>query len=121
LVAPQPFPLACFGHTGGKFNVRVKFDHSQGKGSHTMSHIGIIKDYRLTTAKIYYHLPDYPGVLQTYVWQEFDVAPEYPALHKFLDFWKGSLDGKLHSVEVAAARSVRSGRMRHARHMRHLH
>jgi uncharacterized protein Usg len=86
-----------------------------------MGHIAIIKDYRLTTAKIYYHLPDYPGVLQTYVWQEFDEAPEYPALHKFLDFWKGSLDGKLHSVEVAVARSVRSGRLRHARHMRYLH
>jgi uncharacterized protein Usg len=97
------------------------FDHSQGKGSRVMGHIAIIKDYRLTTAKIYYHLPDYPGVLQTYVWQEFDEAPEYPALRKFLDFWKGSLDGKLHSVEVAAARSVRSGRMRHARHMQHLH
>jgi uncharacterized protein Usg len=86
-----------------------------------MGHIAIIKDYRLTTAKIYYHLPDYPGVLQTYVWQEFDEAPDYPALRKFLDFWKDSLDGKLHSVEVAVARSVRSGRMRHARHMHYLH
>jgi uncharacterized protein Usg len=86
-----------------------------------MGHITVIKDYRLTTAKIYYHLPDYPGVLQTYVWQEFDIAPDYPALRKFLDFWKDQLDGKLHSVEVAAARSVKSGRLRHANVMRTLH
>ena len=86
-----------------------------------MAAMTIIKDYRLTTAKIYYHMPDYPGVLQTYVWQDFDEAPEYPALRKFLDFWTGSLDGKLHSVEVAAARPLTSRRMRNARHMRHLH
>jgi len=86
-----------------------------------MGHVTIIRDYRLTTAKILYHLPDYPGVLQTYVWQDFDVAPDYPALRKFLDFWKDTLDGKLHSVEVAAARSLRSGRLRHTGHMRYLH
>jgi len=86
-----------------------------------MGHITIIKDYRLTTARIFYHLPDYPGVLQTYVWQEFDIAPDYPALRKFLDFWKDQLDGKLHSVEVAAARSVKSGRVRHANVMHTLH
>jgi uncharacterized protein Usg len=86
-----------------------------------MGHVTIIRDYRLTTAKIYYHLPDYPGVLQTYVWQEFDIAPDYPGLRKFLDFWKDTLDGKLHSVEVASARSVKAGRRRDARHLRSLH
>lgn len=79
-----------------------------------MAAITIIKDYRLTTAKIYYHMPDYPGVLQTYVWQDYDEAPEYPALRKFLAFWTGSLDGKLHSVEVATARPVTSRRTRRA-------
>lgn len=86
-----------------------------------MTEVTIIKDYRLTTAKIYYHLPDHPGLLQLFVWQQLDLAPDYPALRKFLDFWKDQLDGKVHSVEVAAARSVRSGRLRHARHMRYLH
>ena len=57
--------------------------------------------YKLTTAEITYHLPDHPGVLQTYVWQEFDLAPSFPALSKFLDFWNRNLDGKLHSVRVA--------------------
>ena len=31
--------------------------------------------YRLTTAEIIYHMPDHPSLLQTYVWQEFDLAP----------------------------------------------
>ena len=67
-----------------------------------MGHM-IVKDYRLTTARIFYHLPDHPGLLQSYVWQEFDLAPDYPALRKFLDFWARQLDGPLHSVTVAHA------------------
>ena len=37
-----------------------------------------LQDHRLTTAKIYYHLPDYPGVLQTYVWQEYRCCAAFP-------------------------------------------
>ena len=87
-----------------------------------MAQITIIKDYRLTTAKIYYHLPDHPALLQLYVWQDFDEAPAYPALRKFLDFWKGTLDGRLHSVQIAqAALFPRAGRVRHANVMQTMH
>jgi uncharacterized protein Usg len=58
--------------------------------------------YRLTTAEIIYRLPDHPGVLQSYVWQDLDRAPDFPELMKFLAFWESSLDGPLHSVRVAA-------------------
>jgi len=75
-------------------------------------------DYRLTTARIYYHIPDYPGVLQTYVWQEFDLPPEFPKLRKFLDFWQEKLEGRLHSVRVASARLVQPANWRH--HREHL-
>lgn len=61
----------------------------------------MLKDYRLTTAEIFYHLPDYPQLLQTFVWQELDLAPKFPVLKKFLGFWESSLEGKLHSVKVA--------------------
>ena len=58
--------------------------------------------YRLTTAEILYHRPDHPVLLQTYLWQEYDLAPRFPILNKFLHFWESKLDGKLHSVWVAA-------------------
>ncbi len=61
-----------------------------------------LQGYSLTTAEILYHMPDHPAVLQSFVWQEFDMAPKFPALQKFLHFWTGNLDGKLHSVRVAA-------------------
>jgi uncharacterized protein Usg len=60
-----------------------------------------LNDYRLTTAEILYFMPDFRRVLQSYVWQDYDLAPEFPILRKFLDFWQQNLDGKLHSVTVA--------------------
>lgn len=59
-------------------------------------------DYRLTTARITYHMPDHPSLLQEYIWQELDLAPRYPVLRKFLKFWEENLDGRLHSVTVAS-------------------
>jgi len=73
-----------------------------------------LQDYRLTTAEILYHLPDHPDLLQTYVWQDLDLAPAFPQLHRFLDFWRRELDGKLHSVRVASASLVSPGHWRHA-------
>ena len=67
----------------------------------------MIEGYGLTTANIFYRLPDYPAIVQSYVWQEYDLHPDFPELHKFLAFWSRSLDGKLHSVVVAHARLIR--------------
>jgi uncharacterized protein Usg len=71
-----------------------------------------LKDYRLTTAEILYHLPDHPRILQSYVWQDFDLAPDFPVLRRFLDFWEQSLDGRLHSVKVASARLIQPAELR---------
>jgi uncharacterized protein Usg len=86
-----------------------------------MGQITIIKDYRLTTAEIIYHLPDHPQVLQSYVWQAMDIAPDYPELHKFLAFWAREIEGKLHSVRVATNPLARAGRVRHANVMQTMH
>jgi uncharacterized protein Usg len=71
------------------------------------------REYRLTTAEIIYHLPDHPGLLQSFVWQHLDVAPEYPNLRRFLDFWSHNIEGKLHSVRVGQAKSAGWSRFRH--------
>ena len=68
--------------------------------------------YRLTTAEILYHMPDHPGLLQSYVWQELDLAPKFPELRRFLDFWTRELDGPLHSVKVTAAGLIAPARLR---------
>jgi uncharacterized protein Usg len=57
--------------------------------------------YGLTTADILYRMPDNLDVLQTFIWQQYDLAPEFPELHRFLQFWERELDGPLHSVRIA--------------------
>jgi uncharacterized protein Usg len=57
--------------------------------------------YGLTTARIFYRRPDHPWLLQTYVWQEYDLCPDFPVLQDFLAFWQKQLEGPLHSVTVA--------------------
>ncbi len=65
-----------------------------------------LSGYRLATAEILYHLPDHPGLLQSYIWQDYDLAPRYPVLVKFLDFWTKELDAALHSVRLAGKRII---------------
>ncbi len=73
-----------------------------------------LRDYRLTTAQIFYHIPDHVHLLQEYIWQDYDIAPKFPALCKFLDFWTRELDGKLHSVYVAKKEIITPGDYRFA-------
>jgi uncharacterized protein Usg len=74
-----------------------------------------LEGYSLTTARILYRLPDHPAILQTYVWQDYDLAPLFPALTGFLTFWRAKLDGPLHSVEVAAKRLISAQELRWVR------
>ena len=80
-----------------------------------------LQGYRLTTAEILYHLPDHPSVLQTYIWQELDIAPRFPVLRKFLEFWTREIEGKLHSVRVASVGLISPAEFRHAGHLAYLH
>ena len=61
-----------------------------------------LRGYRLTTAEILYHIPDHPAVLQSFIWHEFGLAPKFPVLNRFLCFWETRIEGRLHSVRVAA-------------------
>ena len=80
-----------------------------------------IEGYGLTTANILYRLPDHLDLLQTYVWQAYDIAPRFPALHRFLEFWQRELEGPLHSVTIAHKRLVSTHEVRVARTEFRLH
>jgi uncharacterized protein Usg len=75
--------------------------HAKGIDMTTLSGLHEIKPFKLTTAEILYRMPDYPDLLQSFVWQKLDTAPEFPKLHKFLDFWDKNLEAPIHSVRVA--------------------
>jgi len=71
-----------------------------------------LRGYRLTTAEILYHMPDHPAVLQSFIWQDLDLVPGFPVLNKFLRFWEVSIDGRLHSVRVAARGIISDAELR---------
>ena len=65
-----------------------------------------LNGYGLTTAHILYRIPDFESVLQTYVWQDYDLAPDFPEMQKFLNYWQANLDGPLHSVRYTHQRLI---------------
>ena len=71
-----------------------------------------VNGYGLTTAQILYRLPDHPRFLQAYVWQDYDMWPKFPVLQRFLDFWRTTLEGPLHSVTVAHSKLIRPAELR---------
>lgn len=77
--------------------------------------------YSLATAEIFYRMPDARDLIQTYVWQDYDMAPQFPVLRKFLDFWTRELDGPIHSVRVASAQLIRPAEFRFADHELTIH
>lgn len=77
--------------------------------------------FRLVTAEILYRLPDAPTLLQSYVWQDYDRAPELPRLTAFLDYWTDNLDGALHSVRLAQTGTGGAADYRHLDREHRLH
>jgi uncharacterized protein Usg len=65
-----------------------------------------LEGFSLTTAEILYRMPDHPALLQSYVWQDYDMAPQFPVLMKFLTFWREKLEGPLHSVRIGHFRLI---------------
>jgi uncharacterized protein Usg len=66
-----------------------------------------LQGYGLTTAEIVYRRPDRKWLLQSYVWQNYDLFPKFPKLQEFLAFWQERLEGPLFSVTVAHSRLIR--------------
>ncbi|MES2749341.1 MAG: usg protein [Patescibacteria group bacterium] len=75
----------------------------------------MLHGYGLTTANFFYRMPDYRSVLNEYIWQDYDLYPDYPKLFSFIEFWQGNLDGPLHSVEFTHRKLIRSGEWRNVK------
>jgi uncharacterized protein Usg len=71
-----------------------------------------LRGERLTTASVLYYMPDSPALLQQFVWQTLDLAPEFPRIHRFLGFWRREIEAVIHSVTVASAGLVAPARLR---------
>ena len=72
----------------------------------------MLKGYGLTTAQILYRLPDHPSLLQTYIWQHYDLAPDFPEMRGFLRFWQDKIEGPIHSVTYVHKKMIAASEWR---------
>jgi uncharacterized protein Usg len=72
----------------------------------------MLKGYGLTTAELYYRLPDYRSVINSFIWQEYDLAPDYPKMFKFIEYWQDNIEGPLHSVRFTHRKLIAPGEWR---------
>src|SRR6201992_772552 len=84
-----------------------------------VSRVGVYEDFRkqvlgygLTTAEILYRLPDHPSLLQSYVWQNYDLFPKFPVLKDFLQLWGEQLEGPLFKVRVVHSKLIKPAELR---------
>ncbi len=72
----------------------------------------LLKGYGLTTAEIFYRMPDYQSVLNTFVWQDYDTAPDHPRLFEFIEYWQDEIEGPLHSVRFVHRKQISASEWR---------
>lgn len=92
--------------------LRIEPDGVARSGRVSEDFLRQLAGWGLTTAEILYRMPDHPSFLQSYVWQDYDAAPHFPVLRKFLNFWRETLDGPLFSVRIGHERLIRPAEIR---------
>jgi len=80
-----------------------------------------LRGKRLTTAEVIYYMPDHPALLQRFLWQTLDLPPEFPRVHRFLDYWSREIHAVIHSVTCTAAGLVMPARLEVGREIGALH
>ena len=78
-----------------------------------------LKGWRLATAEVLYYLPDHPSLLQSFIWQTLDLAPSYPRIHRFLNFWQREIEAVIHSVHLATGETLAPAKIQSAAVLHH--
>ena len=55
----------------------------------------------IVTINVLYWMPDYTHILQEFIWQTADISPEYPRVHRFLNYWHDNIEAVISEVNIA--------------------
>ena len=66
----------------------------------------ILRRKSIVTVDILYWMPDYNNVLQEFVWQTSDIIPEYPRVHRFLNYWQENIEAVISEVRIADSETI---------------
>lgn len=70
-----------------------------------------LRGERLTVTEVLYYMPDHPALLQRFLWQALDISPDFPRVHRFLNYWRDEIEAVIHSVTVSSAGLVAPARL----------
>lgn len=68
----------------------------------------LIRRKHLVTVDILYYRPDYPSLIQEFIWGTEDQIPEYYRVYTFLNYWKHNIDAIVKEIFIATAENNRS-------------
>lgn len=72
----------------------------------------MLKRYGLTSTELSCRIPEYRHVINSFVWQDHDLAPDYPQVFKVIEFWQAKIEGPLHSVRFTHRKLIAPGEWR---------
>lgn len=61
----------------------------------------ILRYPTIITCEVLYYRPDFPSLVQSFVWQTEDTIPELKRIHAFLMHWKEHINAKINHIRVA--------------------
>ena len=61
----------------------------------------IILRNTIVTINVLYWMPDYTHILQEFFWETADISPEYPRVHRFLNYWHDNIEAVISEVNIA--------------------
>lgn len=71
-------------------------------------------EYKLMRAKIAYQENGRPHLIKNIEWVDYDTAPDFPELQRFLDIFSSRLDGAIDEVRLYEEGPVRPQNMIYA-------
>lgn len=60
----------------------------------------LILQQKLITIGVLYYYPDYPSLIQEFIWQVEDITPSLPKVYKFLNHWKNNIEAPIKDVLI---------------------
>ena len=62
----------------------------------------LYKDLVLVTIDVTFGLPDYPNLVQSFLWQSEDAYPRYAVMTSFLQHWMDELEGPIREATLVS-------------------
>jgi uncharacterized protein Usg len=55
---------------------------------------------QIVLVNVTYYRPDFPTLLQQFMWETDDYVPDLPRVHRFLLYWKEHIHAIIRAVDV---------------------